>query len=82
MRIVYPLYCMYCAWVDQRDKVCSYKKSIFANMLLFFFHGEFQLECVNNNEDISLTFTFTLKHVRSLYMYFHSLVSLPLSFHI
>ena len=33
--------------MDQRDKVCSYKnykKSIFANLLLFFVNGEFYTE--------------------------------------
>ena len=37
---------VYFVWVDQKDKVCSYKKSSYANLLLFFFQGEFYLEYV------------------------------------
>ena len=62
----------------QRDKVCSCKKGIFANLLLLFFNGNSILKCVNNNVDKSYSINFYSQALTQAYsLYFCTLVSLP-----
>ena len=52
--------------VDQWDKVCSHKKSIFANLLgVSLLKGNCILEYVNNNEDTASYLINLFKHVFS-----------------
>ena len=47
----YHLEIIYFVWVDQRDKVCSYKKNIFASLNCYCSMGNSTRKSVNNNED-------------------------------